>query len=271
MKFISPILAIIVCAAAAYFTLTASEKFQKEQTTRLDAISTNKTVTAKADGNDVAIEKLEVELEASKQNLDVATASAEILESTERTLQTDLSRLDDQVASQDVELEALNKTLEAVKVIFKDLGFEGEVDINNLVEKINEIQEDTKTKRAKVEELETLITGAKSTLVKKQDTVARLVDRKQTRNVRISLNAMEARITAVNQDWGFLVIGAGSNSGFTPQTTLLVKRDGKLIGRVNPSAIEPTQTIAEIDFKALSPGVLIQPGDQVILANPAGN
>jgi hypothetical protein len=82
---------------------------------------------------------------------------------------------------------------------------------------------------------------------------------------------MEARVTAVNHDWGFLVIGAGSNSGFSPQTSLLVKRDGRLIGKVNPSAIEPTQTIAEIDLKALAPGVRIQPGDSVILAKPAGN
>jgi orotidine-5'-phosphate decarboxylase len=50
-----------------------------------------------------------------------------------------------------------------------------------------------------------------------------------------------------------------------------VKRDGRLIGKVNPSSIEPTQTIAEIDFKTISPGVRIQPGDSVILAKPASN
>ena len=97
------------------------------------------------------------------------------------------------------------------------------------------------------------------------------MSRKAARNKRIDRNAMEARVTAVNQDWGFLVIGAGSNSGFTPQTTLLVKRDGRLIGRVNPSAIEPTQTIAEIDLKSLAPGVRLQAGDRVIVSKPAGN
>ena len=50
-----------------------------------------------------------------------------------------------------------------------------------------------------------------------------------------------------------------------------MKRDGRLIGKVNPSAIEQTQTIAEIDLKTLSPGVRIQPGDAVILAKPASN
>jgi hypothetical protein len=82
---------------------------------------------------------------------------------------------------------------------------------------------------------------------------------------------MESVVTAVNQDWGFLVIGAGSNSGFTPQTSLIVQRDGRLIGRVRPSSIEPTQTIAEIDFKSIATGVRIQPGDRVMLATPATN
>ena len=91
------------------------------------------------------------------------------------------------------------------------------------------------------------------------------------RSSRISGNAMEAVVTAVNQDWGFLVIGAGSNSGFTPQTSLIVQRDGRMIGRIRPSSIEPTQTIAEIDFNSLASGVRLQPGDRVMLAKPNTN
>ena len=177
--------------------------------------------------------------------------------------------MDTEIAAQDAELTELNKAIAEIQIILGDLG--GDVTLENLPEKVNGIQEDMKTKRAKVEELQTLVAGAKASLSAKQAEVQRLVDRKDTRARRIAGNAMEARVTAVNQDWGFLVIGAGSNSGFTPQTSMLVKRDGRMIGRVNPSAIEPTQTIAEIDMKALSPGVRIQPGDSVILAKPAGN
>ena len=50
-----------------------------------------------------------------------------------------------------------------------------------------------------------------------------------------------------------------------------VERDGLKIGRVRPSSIEPTQTIAEIDLKSLSSGVRLQPGDRVILATPSSN
>lgn len=91
------------------------------------------------------------------------------------------------------------------------------------------------------------------------------------RSARIGANSIEAVVTAVNQDWGFLVVGAGSNSGFTPQSGLLIQRDGQVIAKVRPSAIEPTQTIAEIDFSSLAPGVRLQTGDQAILATPAVN
>jgi predicted RNase H-like nuclease (RuvC/YqgF family) len=271
MKFIFPILAILVCAAAAYFSLSQSEQFETYQTARLVAIDTNKNVTASADQADSKIDDEKALLETSKKNLEISIQSVLALQSTGNALKNESSKLDTELEAQDADLEELNKALAEVKKIFANLGLGENVDINNLAEKIAEIEEDIKGKRAKMEELDTLIDGAKTSLEGKQQEVVRLVERKDARNSRIGRNAMEARVTAVDNDWGFIVIGAGSNSGFTPQTSLLVKRDGRLIGKVSPSAIEPTQTIGEIEYKTLSPGVRIQPGDSVILAKPAAN
>jgi len=271
MKFIFPILAILVCGAAAYFSFTGSEKFQEYQDARLLAISTNKSVTASADKADIEIEEEQRLLAESKKNLEIATQSVIALTSTAGQLKNELARVDSDLAAQDVEFEQLDKALKEVQALFVELNLGDDVTIDNLPEKIAEVDEDIKGKRAKMEELDALIEGARKSLAIKQTEVARLVERKNNRDTRISRNAMEARVTAVDHDWGFLVIGAGSNSGFTPQTSLLVKRDGRLIGRINPSAIEQTQTIAEIDLKTLSPGVRIQPGDAVILAKPASN
>lgn len=269
MKFIFPLFAIIISGAAAYFTLSQSEKFETVQAARQEAIKTNLQVSANADVADKNITDEEALLKTSKDNLEVATQSVLALSSTGSALKNEAGKLDTELANQATEFEQLNEALEEVNKIFEDL--EGDVDLNNLGDTVAEIEEDIKVKKTKVEELETLITGAKANLASQEDSVKRLIDRKASRNKRIARNAMEARITAVNQDWGFLVIGAGSNSGFTPQTKLLVKRAGRMIGYVTPSAIEPTQTIAEIDFDTLAPGVRIQPGDSVILAKPAGN
>jgi hypothetical protein len=271
MKFVFPILAILVCGAAAYFSFTQSEKFREYQEARLLAISTNKAVTASADKADIEIEKEQALFGDSQKILDIVTASVQALESDATRLKSELGKVDAYLAAQDVEKEQLNNALKEVQQIFVDMNLGDDVNIDNLADKIGEIDEDIKGKHTKMEELETLIDGAKNSLAAKQAEVTRLVVRREARDTRISRNAMEARVTAVDSDWGFLVIGAGENSGFTPQTTLLVKRDGRLIGKVNPSAIEPTQTIAEIDFKSISPGVRIQPGDSVILAKPAVN
>jgi hypothetical protein len=271
MKFAFPILAILVCGAAAYFSFTQSEKFQEYQDARRLAIDTNKSVTASADKADIEIEEEQRLLEESRNNLAIATASVESLKATANQLRNELAKVDADLASQDAELAELEKGLEAVKAMFVEMNLGDDVNEDNLAEKIGEIDEDIKGKRAKMDELDALIEGARKSLATKQAEVARLVSRKEARDTRISRNAMEARVTAVDHDWGIVVIGAGSNSGFTPQTTLLVKRDGRLIGKINPSAIEPTQTIAEIDQKSLSPGVRIQPGDTVILAKPAAN
>ncbi len=271
MKFVFPILAILVCAAAAYFSLTQSEKFRATQKDRIQSIKTNVSVEASIVQAEDKIKKEEYLLRKAQDNLAIVTASVQSLESDTTRLKNELVKVDADLADQDVEKEQLNDTLKEVQQIFTAMNFGGDVTIDNLAEKIGEIEEDIKVKNAKMEELVALIDGANKSLAGKQEDVARLVARKSARDTRISRNAMEARVTAVNGDWGFLVIGAGENSGFTPQTTLLVQRDGRLIGKVNPSAIEPTQTIAEIDFKSISPGVRIQPGDSVILAKPAAN
>ncbi|MEP2775181.1 MAG: hypothetical protein ABJQ29_02215 [Luteolibacter sp.] len=269
MKFIFSILAILVCGGAAYFSLDHAAKFEDVQEARLTAISTNKKVTANADQADVEKANEEELLENSKKELALANSSVDILQADNRQLKSDVAKLDTRIADQDKEFDQLKAAVEEVRQILAGLG--EDVTIDNLGEKVNGISEDIIEKKQKMDELNTLVEGAEKRLATSEGEVGRLVERKSSRSERIRRNAMTARVTAVNQDWGFLVIGAGSNSGFTPQTALLVKRDGKLIGRVTPSAIEKTQTIADIDLDSLAPGVRIQPGDTVILAKPSGN
>ena len=269
MKAILYVVAILAAGGAAYFTLEHSRKFGDLQKDRLGTIATNKEVSANADVKEKELKDAKAELVASETKLEEVKSKIESLKSNGSQLERDVAELDNTLKGQEEEFAELTKTLEEVNRILKDLG--GDVTLDNLPEKIEQIEDDKKARIAKVEELETLVGAAEKLLASNRAELDRLVKRKIERGARIGRNSMEAVITAVNQDWGFLVIGAGSNSGFTPQTTLIVQRDGRLIGRVRPSAIEPTQTIAEIDFKSLATGVRLQPGDRVILATPTAN
>jgi len=269
MKIAFHILAIIACGVAGYFSLSHSEKFAKQQKVRLETIDTNRAVVASTEAANTEIKRERELLAASVERRDTLEASVNALTSTGRTLKIEVDELDGELVAQKKELDELQRILEEVRKIVAGLG--EDVDIDSLPDRIKSLQQERDNRQEKKEELEVLVAGAEKSVAAKQAENQRVFERKTARNARLSRNAVEAVVTAVNQDWGFIVIGAGSNSGFTPQTDLLVKRDGRLIGRVKPSAIEPTQTIAEIIFDSLSPGVRLQPGDRVMLAKPNPN
>jgi predicted RNase H-like nuclease (RuvC/YqgF family) len=269
MKAIPYVVAILILGGAAYFTLEHSRKFTELEDVRLKTIADNKAVSANADAKETELRKANEVLASTKQTREVRTQELDSLKNTAGRLQGELAELDRTLTAQEEQFAQLNKTMEEVGGMLKDLG--DDITLENLADKIQELEEDRKAKQEKLEELETLVSSGEKALETKRSEVDRLVRREVQRTARITRNSMEAVVTAVNQDWGFLVIGAGSNSGFAPQTSMLVMRDGRMIARITPSAIEPTQTIAEIDFKSMAPGARIQPGDRVILTKPTAN
>jgi uncharacterized coiled-coil protein SlyX len=266
MKAIFYVLALLVIGGAAYFTLELSNKFKAQQTVRLETITTNKSVSANADATESDLKKETAILIAAETKKEELTQSISALKSTAATLERDLAEVDNTLKSQDDEFTELDKTLKQVQEILKELG--NDVTLDNLAEKIQIVTDDKKKKEVTFEELTTNVATAEKKLADFKADLDRLVKRDLQRNSNIGTNSREAVISSVDQDWGFVVIGSGSNSGFAPQGTLIVKRDGQVIGRLRPSSIEPSQTIAEIDFPTLSPGVRIQPGDRVIPLKP---
>lgn len=266
MKAIFYVLALLVIGGAAYFTLEVKGKFEQQQETRQETIKTNTSVTASADSTEADLKKEQGVLKSAEDRKEELTQSISALKSTGSTLTNDLASKENELKGQQDEFAELEKALKEVQEILKGLG-DG-VTIENLAEKIEEITEDKKKKDVALEELNTNVGTAEKKLADLKADLDRLVKRDVERNSSIASNSREAVISSVDQDWGFVVIGAGSNSGFAPQGAMIIKRDGQVIGRLRPSSIEPSQTIAEIDFKSLSPGVRIQPGDRVIPQKP---
>ena len=269
MKAILYILAILVAGGAIVSTRIYSSKFEAFQKERGNLIAETKAVTANASVKEKELADEKAIVAATEKKREELTQSVAALEATAATLKRDSADLDNTLKTQKQEMDDVAKALAEINKIVGDLG--AGVTLANLPEKIQELDADKKAKQTKLDESETLITAAEKSLANNRAESDRFAKRSIERNARIGRNAMEAVVTAVDQEWGFLVIGAGSNSGFTPQTSLIVERDGRLIGRVRPSSIELNQTIAEIDFKNLAPGVRIQPGDRVILTAPNSN
>lgn len=269
MKAILYVVAILAIGGGIFYTTALKSKFEALQAVRLQTIDTEK----QKDTEKKAEEKLLADEKATLSNKESAKASLTNqiagIKATGSSLQRESAGKDDEIASQAKELDVLNATVKEVADILKDLG--GDVTLENLPAKIEQVQNDLKAKQNKLDETNTLITAQEKSLTTARSEEDRLHKRLGERASRISKNAMSSVVTAVNNDWGFVVIGAGSNSGFTPQTPLLVERDGRYVGKLKPSAVEPTQTIAEINQESISPGVRVQPGDRVIAQTPVSN
>lgn len=269
MKFIFLFLAIAISGVAAYFTVTEIEKFQAIQDLRIKTNETNVMVSANIDTALADIKVEEGNREVALGERAVAQSSVTNLKDENGSVENQVVGLDTKLATQETQLSELKQVLVGVKQELAQVNIE--VNLSTLSDDFKALTASIEAKQATDTELDESTVKEEKRLADKRADIERYNGRIQARDLRIAQNEIEARVTAVNHDWGFIVIGAGSNSGFMPDTRLLIKRDGRLVGKVKPSAIELTQTIADIDFGSLSPGVRFQPGDEVIIAKPAPN
>lgn len=267
MKAIFLALAILAAGGAAVFSFMEKTKISEVLAKRHQAEDETQTVSAKIAKSEKAIEAEQGKLSELAAKKETADQGLSALRSSGSSLKREITALDAELKTQEAEIAQLNKTIEELSGLVTGLG-EG-VTIDNLASKIQELNEQKQAKETKLEETKTLAEGAAKAAAASRAESDSLNKRIQDRNASVRFNASESVITAVNPDWGFVVIGAGSNSGFKPKSALLVQRDGRLIGKVIPSSVERTQTIAEIDGNSLATGVRLQPGDRVIIATPA--
>ena len=268
MKIVLYSLLILIAGAAAFFSFTQAGKFKGIQENRLAVLETEKGIESEIAVKEKIL-KDERALIADNKGIQESTISnVSNFRTSNAALKAEIANLEKETQGLSSDFIQLEKALEEVNSVTASIG---NVSLDNLAEKIDEIGQTKIDKTARLEELKTLATGAQKALATSRADADRISTRAAERSARIARNSAQAVVSAVDHEWGFVVIGAGSNSGFTPQTELVIERDGIRIARVTPSSVEPSQTIAEIDSKSLSAGVRIQPGDRVILATPATN
>ena len=269
MKAIFYALSLQVTGAAAFFSYQNVGKFRVQQEEKIATIDKNDVLTKKSAKQQTDLDAEKLALETANRDREAAKQSISSLQSKGKALVREIATLNATLEEQKAKFAELEKSKEQINAMLKDAG--GDVTLETLPQTVQEFEAKRVAKTKELEELNTGNESLEKNVAKNQEEISRLAERDAARDTRIRRNAMESVVTAVNEDWGFVIIGAGSNTGFTPQTKLLVKRDGRLIGMVKPSSIEPSQVVAEIDTDTLAPGVRIQPGDRVILGEPASN
>lgn len=162
-------------------------------------------------------------------------------------------------------LEGSNKKLADLKIRLAKLpqGMKPETvveEINGMKKATAETQAQIELKRKEAEAEEAKIGDARKAY---EEVVRKIEDRKKS----FDRNSLVARVVAVNQAWGFVVVDAGQRLGITEATKLLVTRGNKTVGKLSIVSVQNDRTVANILPETLSNGLNIAPGDRVILEN----
>jgi hypothetical protein len=73
-----------------------------------------------------------------------------------------------------------------------------------------------------------------------------------------------AEVKQFAKEYGFVEITAGSGAKIEKGMGFAIRRGNAIIARIKVTDVEASSAVADVDSKSLTPGVTIEPGDQVI-------
>lgn len=77
-----------------------------------------------------------------------------------------------------------------------------------------------------------------------------------------------AKVKSFNPDYSFVELDAGKNKSLEKGMSFDLRRDAMIVGKVIiGETVEDALSIADVDPKSVPAGVVIQPGDEIILLN----
>ena len=194
----------------------------------------------------------EVRLAESKANTD--------------THNVNIKRLDNEIAGLNSEKAPVDKKIATAENAVKEISerFPGTT-LQNVAEKIKQLESDLETAKQDLATRKTELEVVNKKVAANEVRIEKAEKVQTDRLSSIGRNATEGLITAVNTDWGFVLVNIGKDQGVQGDSQLIVQRDGIRIGNLNVVSIQPGLTVADINQKGLSGSV--EPGDKVIFEN----
>jgi DNA repair exonuclease SbcCD ATPase subunit len=194
----------------------------------------------------------EVRLAESKANTD--------------THNVNIKRLDNEISGLNSEKAPVDKKIATAENAVKEISerFPGTT-LQNVAEKIKQLESDLETAKQDLATRKTELEVVNKKVAANEVRIEKAEKVQTDRLSSIGRNAAEGLITAVNTDWGFVLVNIGKDQGVQGDSQLIVQRDGIRIGNLNVVSIQPGLTVADINQKGLSGSV--EPGDKVIFEN----
>ena len=265
MKSLFYFLAVAAIGAAGFFGWSAKKAYEEQIVKRDDLITNNKNLS-------ISIKEQEDEKIKRTKEKDVALAEESEAKAgldNAKAKKGELAKsLDDVEGKLEIQVAEKKKIDDAIAQLRGQ--FEG-ITLEEVPGKVNELEASKKSLDGKVSDSIVIKEGLESDVAKNVAEIGRLTGKIDDAVRRVSGNVFQATITAVDNNYNFVIIGAGEKSGLTGESKLLVLRDGRLIARLLISKLEANSAVGDIEPGSLRAGVVVRPGDQVILAKVRAN
>ena len=258
-------LAIVAIAVSGFLGWNAKEKYEAKVKDRIELQGQNKNLTAsisKEETNrDTATEAKDLALdEASKAKAELEAAKGSGAEKA-KTLESVSSNLEVAAA----EKKKIDASMEALRGKFPG------IELGEVPRVVKELEASQKKLVGEEEDASLVKKRLEEDIAKNLAESSRIAEKNLQSIKRVEGNTFQATIVAVDNDWNFVVIGAGEKSSLTGSSKLLIQRDGRLLGKLLISKLEPNTAVADVEPGSLRNGVALQAGDQVILESVSAN
>lgn len=264
MKLILYILALVAIVGAAGLSKMNIDRHQEQL-----SLTKDKEAEVASKKREVVAKETEYadedELRTEAKNLNNELIAEKGIKETDVNANNKLSAsLDEGLEELVIEKDKINAAMNELKKVF-----EGEnIPLDEVEQAVTELEDEKKelfkNNTAIQEEVE-IFEGAVKT---NRSVLSDFREAQEKRRKNLKGNRVSSLITAVDNEWGFVVVKPHSDAIIKQESKLVVIRGNQHIGRLTINAIENEggRVLANIDYKSLVPGMRIRPGDRVILS-----
>lgn len=267
MKLILYILALVSIGVAATFSMLNIEKHEEQLAlTKAKYTEVIKKKKQVADKEGQLQDEEALRAEAQDQNNQLI-ADRDTVKKPELDAQTKLSAsFDDDLQELVGKKDEIQKAMDEIK---KTL--EGEnIPLDQVEEFVTGLEDKKKDLNKTNIILQDEIEVFTESVAQNKAVLADFKDAQLKRRKNLASNRVSSLITAVDNEWGFVVIKPHSDAVIKQESQLVVIRGNRHIGRLSINAIEDEggRVLANINYGSLAPGMRIRSGDRVILTQP---
>ncbi len=258
-------IALAVTAVAAFFSFTNLGNMKEE---RVQIASLERQIDSQLqaiDSGRTQLAETRERLNQARQTSGERIADRDSLTGAIERITREIASLDEQIAEQQEQIDNYEGVIAELQEFFRDMEVDNLEQLNDM---INELAQDRVAREREVAEVEAAIEAANSDISRVEGQIATARRGLADRSAGIQVNTREPLVVAVNNDWGFVIINAGTREGFRAESSLLAKRGDRFIAKLAVTSITDNQIVADLVPGTLVRGASLQPGDRVILEEP---